>query len=319
MKVLITGATGLVGKAITKILHERGISVNYLTTNKEKIVSGEDFQGFYWNPAENEIDLECFANVGAVINLAGSPIAKRWTDDYKQNVLNSRINSLTTLYNGLRKIDSSQVSSFISASAIGIYPNSQTHYYEESEKSVDDSFIGEVVKKWENSIDTFKDFNLLVAKVRIGIVLSAEGGALPKIAKPVKNFVGAPLGSGKQWQSWIHIEDLAQLFVYILMNRLKGTFNGVSPNPVTNAKLTRQLGKVLNRPILLPNVPKFILSAILGEMSYLLFASQRVSSKKIEKKGFNFLYPNIGLALENLYSKRENGEFSKAPLKNELV
>lgn len=320
MRVLITGATGLVGQAIVKVLHAKGASVNYLTTSKKKVVSSENFTGFYWNPSKGQIDLDCFQNVDAIINLAGEHIAKRWTSAHKKKVLNSRLDSLKTLRKGLEQVDTSRIRSLISASAIGIYPDSLTEYYDEHETKVDDSFIGEVVRQWENCADTFHDFDFNVSKIRIGIVLAAHGGALPKMARPVKNFVGAPLGSGNQWQSWIHIDDLARMFAFVLEENLSGIYNGVSPNPITNAKMTKELAKVLDRPLFLPNVPKFMMRAILGEMAYLLFASQRVSSKKIEKKGFHFEYPNICLALENLCSESEGkDESSLAPLNNEFV
>lgn len=301
MKVLLTGATGLVGQAITRVLHAKGIAVHYLTTRKEKIIRSEKLQGFYWNPNTGELDTKSFTNVHAIVNLAGAPIAKRWTKSHKQKVLQSRIHSLTTLKHAMEKAEVSTVQSLISASAIGIYPNSLSRLYDEGETEVDDSFLGEVVQQWEAQVDTFTSVVPYVSKVRIGIVLSTQGGALPQIATPVKNGVGAPLGSGKQWQSWIHIEDLAQMFVFLLEHKLQGTFNGVAPHPVTNATLTQALAKVLHKPLWLPAVPKWALRAILGEMAYLLLASQRVSSKKIEEKGFRFQYPSILSALEQLY------------------
>lgn len=202
----------------------------------------------------------------------------------------------------MEKAGASEVECLVSASAIGIYPDSPSKFYDEHETELADGFLGEVVQKWEMEADTFKTLGLVVSKVRIGVVLSAEGGALPKMTIPVKNFVGAPLGSGEQWQSWIHIEDLAQLFVFIVENNLKGTYNAVAPNPVTNTKMTKELARVLDMPLWLPHVPKFVLKAILGNMSQLLLNSQRVSSKKIEKAGFVFQYCNICTALENLYS-----------------
>ncbi len=301
MKVLITGATGLVGNAITKVLHAKGISVNYLTTSKEKIVLSENYKGFYWNPAQDKIDITCFEDVSAIINLAGASISKRWTKAYKKKILYSRINSVDTLYNGLEKIDSSHIKSFVSASAIGIYPDSLSSYYDENETAVDDSFLGEVVNEWEHKIDTLKAFDFDIAKIRIGVVLSKNGGALPKMAMPIKNYVGAAFGSGDQWQSWIHIEDLAQIFIFALEHGLKGTFNAVAPNPVTNTKMTKELAKVLGKPLILPNVPRFAMQLLLGDMSYLLYASQRVSSKRIEKEGFVFHFPNVCSALEDLY------------------
>ncbi len=307
MKVLITGATGLVGQAIVKVLHQKGIPVNYLTTRKDKIDSQEDFQGFYWNPNKGEIDLECFQDVQAIINLAGASIAKRWTSNQKRKVLTSRINSLQTLKKGLAQSSNKEVECLVSASAIGIYPDSISDYFDEDTSKVDDGFLGEVVTKWEAEVETFKKLGVDVAKIRIGLVLSADGGALPKMAMPIKNFVGAPLGNGEQWQSWIHVDDLAQMFVFAVENNLKGVYNGVAPNPVTNTKMTKELARIIERPLWLPNVPAFVLKTVLGEMSTLLLASQRVSSKKIEEAGFSFQYVNICQAFKNLYAPQEEG------------
>ncbi|SHG17161.1 TIGR01777 family oxidoreductase [Flagellimonas flava] len=311
MKVLVTGATGLVGQAIVKVLRSKDVEVNYLTRNKNKITTSEGYHGYYWNPSNGEMDLDSLKGVSAIINLAGASISNRWTKAYKKKVLESRIDSLTTLRKGLKQVDNTGITSFVSASAIGIYPDSLTHFYDEPEKQIDSSFLGKVVGEWEKAADRFGDFDFKTAKVRIGLVLSNSGGALPKMARPVQAFVGAAFGSGEQWQSWIHIEDLAEMFVFLIENNLKGTFNGVAPNPVTQSKMIRTLGKVLDRPIWLPNIPKFVMKGLLGEMSYLLFASQRVSSKRIEKKGFDFRYPNLEAALENLYGKNIKEEESQ--------
>jgi uncharacterized protein (TIGR01777 family) len=302
MKILITGATGLVGSAIVELCQKKNIDVNYLSTSKNKIVSHSNYKGFYWNPSKGDIDLECFDGVTAIINLAGVSISKRWTSSNKKAILNSRINSLKTLRNGLDRVDSNKIESFISASAIGIYPDSLSSYYSEEEEAVDDSFLGEVVQAWEKEADTFKKFNFSVAKIRIGLVLSANGGALPEMAKPINNYVGAAFGAGDQWQSWIHINDLSRMFLFMAKNKIQGVFNGVAPNPVCNSKLVKEIAKQLNKPMILPNIPQFAMKLILGEMSYILFASQRVSSKKIEEEGFNFHYQNICKALEGIYS-----------------
>ena len=319
MKVLITGATGLVGKAIVKELHKKGVSVNYLTTSKEKIVAKDNYQGFYWNPSANEIDLNCFNKVTAIINLAGASISKRWTTTYKALVLDSRIDSLKTLYNGILKSGTTSITSLVSASAIGIYPNSLSLFYTEEEQLVDDSFLGDVVKSWEQEVDAFANLDFAVAKIRIGLVLAKDGGALPEMAKPIKNYVGAAFGTGEQWQSWVHIEDLARMFVFVLNQKLNGVFNGVAPNPVTNSRLTKELAKVLKRPLLLPNIPEFAMKAILGEMSYILYASQRVSSKQIETEGFKFNYTSICAALEALHGKEATEKDSMSSYCKEYV
>ncbi|MFD0796921.1 TIGR01777 family oxidoreductase [Maribacter chungangensis] len=303
MKVLITGATGLVGQELVAQCHAKGYGVNFLTTSKKKLVSDPNYQGFYWDPKIGEIDVNCLKNVTVIINLAGASISKRWTASYKKEVLDSRIDTLNTLYTALSEFSDHKVTSLVSASAIGIYPNSLDNYYEEDELGVDDSFLGDVVAAWENKANEFKSFGLKVAKVRIGLVMSAKGGALPEIAKPIKYYAGAAFGSGEQWQSWIHISDLARMFLFIAENDLKGVFNGVSPNPVTNNRLVKEIAKILEKPLFLPNIPKFVMEIVLGEMSYILFASQRVSSKKIEKEGFGFEHQNICNALENIYEK----------------
>ncbi|WP_297692664.1 TIGR01777 family oxidoreductase [uncultured Eudoraea sp.] len=319
MKVLIAGATGLIGKAITDLCREKGISVNYLTTDRSKIKNENNYQGFYWEPEKNKLDANCFEGVTAIINLAGAGIAGKWTKSYKKQILSSRIDSLSTLYSAIKNLNTKERITFISASAIGIYPNSLTDFYTEKETTVDASFLGEVSEMWEKEMDKFKELNCTVAKIRIGLVLSSEGGALPNIENAVRKYLGASFGSGEQWQSWIHVNDIARMFVFTMENNLSGVYNGVAPNPVTNRKMVKELAKVLNKPLFLPNIPQFAMRLILGEMSYLLFVSQRVSSKKIEKEGFNFEFNNICRALENIYSEQVNEDNKDDVLSKEYV
>lgn len=318
MRVLITGATGLVGSKIVALCHKKGIHVNYLTTREETVEKQENYRGFHWDPEQDLIDPKCFDGVTAIINLAGASISRRWTKNHKRIILSSRINSLRTLAKGLEQNRPSSLATLVSASAIGIYPNSLSEFYSEDEAAVDDSFLGEVVYAWENEVDTFRKFNLSIAKLRIGLVLATEGGALPEIARPVKFYAGAGFGSGLQWQSWIHIKDLARMFLYITEHQLEGVYNGVAPNPVTNNKLVREVAQVLSKPLILPNIPEFIMKLILGEMAYILFASQRVNSKKIENKGFDFRHPNIGGALRDLFSSDIPKDATVNTLKDEF-
>jgi hypothetical protein len=299
MKVLITGATGLIGKEIVSLCHDNDISVNYLTTSKQKIETTDNYKGFYWNPKKGEIDGACIYGVDAIINLVGASVAKRWTEAHKKEILASRIRSAQLLLKTLMENDH-EVKQMISASAIGIYQSSLTNYYEEDSHELNGSYLGNVVSQWENAIDEFEKIGLNVCKIRIGLVLSDKGGALQEIAKPVKFGAGAALGSGNQWQSWIHVEDLAAIFMYILKNKISGVINGVAPNPVTNKEFTRTVARVLNRPLILPNLPRFLMKQILGAMHVILFSSQRVSSKKIEDLGYSFEFHHLEPALEDL-------------------
>lgn len=299
MRVLITGATGLVGQEIVRHCHEKDIKVNYLTTSKSKLVQDENYKGFYWNPREKEIDTECFSGVDAIIHLAGATISKRWTSSYKKQILSSRTESAALLIDALKGINHN-VKQIVSASAIGIYPDSLTNYYDQSHNEVSDSFLGQVVSVWEQAVNEFSKLNITVSKIRIGLVLSNKGGALVEIVKPIKFGLGAAFGSGKQWQSWIHIHDLANMFLYVLEHKLAGIYNGVAANPVSNTELTKTAANVLEKPLFMPNIPKFFMKLVLGEMHILLFESQRVCSKKIVQKGFVFKYNYLEPALVDL-------------------
>lgn len=299
MRILITGATGLIGQEIVKLCHEKGIAVNYLTTSKSKIKQEKDYQGFYWSPKTQDIDVSCFSEVDAIIHLAGATVSKRWKPDYREKIISSRIDGTKLLINAL-KGETHNIKQVVSASAIGVYPDSLIHYYDETFNDFDDSFLSNVVQKWEYAVDGFSKLNIIVSKVRIGLVLSNKGGALQEMVKPIKFGLGAAFGNGNQWQSWIHISDLARLFLYVLENKLSGVYNGVAPNPVTNLELTKTIAKVLGKPLFLPNIPKFFMKLVLGDMHTLLFDSQRVSSKKIEDKGFQFEAHHLQSALEDL-------------------
>ena len=299
MKVLVTGATGLIGNKLTKSCLQKGWSVNYLTTSKSKISNKDNYKGFYWNPKNNVIDVDCFQDVEVVFNLVGASVAKRWTSRYKEEIIKSRTETTELLFNKIKKGNYS-VKKLVSASAIGIYPSSLTNYYDENHASINPSFLGEVVSKWEKAVDAFSDLDIQISKLRIGIVLSNAAGALPKMSQPIKFGVGAAFGSGDQWQSWIHVDDLVSMFIYVVQNDISGVLNAVAPNPVTNEELIKSIGKKLKRPLILPNIPKEVLQLILGEMHEILFDSQRVSSKKIESLGFDFSYNNLQPALEDL-------------------
>ncbi|MBO2544481.1 TIGR01777 family oxidoreductase [Salegentibacter agarivorans] len=299
MRVLITGATGLIGSKISRLCREKGIEVHYLSTSKDKLENKTDYKGFYWNPNENEIDSKAIEGVDTIINLVGASIAERWTPEQKKKILKSRTETANLLYTCLQE-NEHEVKNLLSASAIGIYPSSLEKLYTEEDQGVDDSFVGEVVVKWEEAVDNFKDLGIEVAKIRIGLVLAKNGGMLQKLKEPVNFNVGSPLGNGKQWQSWIHIDDISGIFMFALEKELTGVYNAVAPNPVTNKELVNEVASQMGKPVWLPNVPKVALKLVLGEMSRLVLSSQLVSSDKIEQEGYIFKYVNLSKALEDL-------------------
>ncbi|MDA8847575.1 TIGR01777 family oxidoreductase [Flavobacteriaceae bacterium] len=297
--VLITGATGLVGKALVKKCLQNGFNVHYLTTRKSKIKLQENYKGFYWNPQLEIIDISCFEGVNIIINLAGSSIAQRWTKAYKSLILSSRKKALELLHLSIETHDF-PVKHIISASAIGIYPDSKTRYYEEDFQGTDISFLRTVVRSWEGALKAFNALGVKTTALRIGIVLDKHEGALPKISGPIKGYIGSALGSGDQWQSWIHIDDLVRMFMFILDSSLEGVFNAVAPNPVRQKDFVKSVANVLKRPIFFPKVPEFILNFVLGEMSAIALESQRVSAQKIQDLGFEYDFHELDAALCDL-------------------
>ncbi|GLB53859.1 NAD-dependent epimerase [Neptunitalea chrysea] len=300
MRVLITGATGLIGGQIVKACLAQGFRVNYLTTRKDKIKDELNLKGYYWNPESGDIDQDCFSNVSVIIHLAGANIAKRWTASYKEKIVKSRTSTTSLLYASLVKTKNTSVKQLISASAIGIYPSSFTDVYHEENALIDDSFLGEVVEDWENTVDAFKMLNIKVSKIRTGLVLSNSGGFLKPSVTSVKMFLGAPLASGNQWQSWVHINDLVGIYMHLLKNEKEGVYNGVAPNPVTNKEMTREIAKILKKPFYPIGVPKFLLKLILGEMSCLVICSQNVSADKVLEEGYVFEFTDLKDALVDL-------------------
>lgn len=299
MTILITGATGLVGQELVSLLLQNGHTVHYLSISNNKLVTNSNYKGFYWNPKTAEIDTDSLADVEVVVHLAGASVAKKWTKSYKDEIIDSRVLSTKLLFQTLQNTPN-KVKQIVSASAIGIYPDSLTNIYHESDLDIDVSFLGNVVKLWENEVNQFEKLQLIVSKIRIGIVLAKNGGALQEMVKPIQYGVGAAFGSGEQYQSWIHIQDLVAIFYHVIENKLPGIYNGVSPYPVTNTELTKSIAKTLNKPFFLPNIPRFVMQLILGEMHQILFSSQHVSCRKLLDENFQFKFASLDKALNDL-------------------
>lgn len=299
MTILITGATGLIGHELEKLLLSKGLIVNYLSTSKRKLKNNLNNKGFYWNPSTGEIDLRAFENVEVIFHFAGASISKRWTKKYKIELIESRIQSSRLLYQTLQK-HPNQVKQIISASAIGGYASSLSKVYHETDPIDNPGFLGEIVRNWENEVNHFKNLNIKVAKVRIGLVLSTKGGMLMKLMQQAKFGIASAFGNGNQYQSWIHIEDLVNIFDYILEHEEEGVFNGVAPHPTSNKELIRSVAKSMHKPFFMPNIPEFVLKLILGEMHVLLLESQHVSCLKLLDNGFQFKYASLQKALQSL-------------------
>ena len=299
MKILITGATGLVGKNLIKKLLHKSYKINFLTTQKNKEKSIEGCTGFYWNPYKGIIDLKAFHGVTHVINLAGESISKPWTRKYKIKLIQSRVLSSQIIYNSLVDLNH-KLECIISASAIGYYPSSEDLIFNELNIYNPENFLQKVVNKWEHSIDELEIHSKRLVKLRIGLVLSGKGGFLSKLVTPIKFGIGSSFGSGKQLQSWIHIEDLSNLILHTIDNNLNGIFNAVSPNPIPQSELVKLLGKRLKRSIFLPNIPARIVKIILGERSQLLLDSHNISSDKVINSGFKFNFEKFDKAIADL-------------------
>ena len=300
MIYLITGATGLIGNEILRLCEQKEIFVHYLTTQKSKIKETKFVKGFYWNPVKNEIDIACLKGVSKIINLSGSTISKRWSSSYKKQIIESRVASVNLLVESLKN-NKHTISQVISSSAIGIYPNSLTGFCNEENSEITvDNFLGEVVQFWEKAIDNFNELGIKTTKIRTGLVLSSQGGALPKIIKPIYVCLGAAFGKGKQWQSWIHINDIARIFLFTANKELEGVYNGVAPNPIRQNKLMKITADALGKPLWFPNIPEVVVKLIFGEMSLLLLSSQRVCSNRILNEGFSFNYNTIESAISNI-------------------
>jgi len=296
-KVIITGGTGLVGKRLTNLLQQNGFEVNILCRNPK------NKNEYKWDLENNFIDVNVFIGAIAIIHLAGAGVADaRWTNARKKEITDSRIQSAAILYQYLSK-EQHHIQSFISASAVGFYGDRGNELLTETSTN-GTGFLAEVCQLWENAADKMTELNITVSKVRIGIVLSKDGGALPKLDFPIKFGIGAYIGNGKQYVPWIHVDDLCQIFIHLLKHKnLNGIYNACAPDIKTNKQMSQTIASVLHRPFIPFPAPSFILKIVMGEMASMLLMSNNCSSQKITQSGFTFLYPTLENALKNIYEK----------------
>ncbi len=296
--ILITGGTGLVGKKLTGLLLEKGYQVSLLSRMEKNI---PNVKTYLWDVDKGMIDKNCITGVDLIVHLAGEGIAeKRWTDDRKKEITESRTRSIKLIYD-LLKQQPHQVKKVISASATGYYSDRGDDLMTEESAPAGD-FLGKCCIDWEQAVDEGESLGLEILKFRTGVVLTDDGGALKQLALPIKFGFGTVLGSGKQWIPWIHLQDAIDLYLFGIENQLTGVYNMVAPNPVTNEKLTVAAAIQLHRPLWLPHVPAVALKLILGEMSAVVLGSTKVSAAKTEQAGFRFKYPLIKDAIREIYA-----------------
>ena len=296
--VLLTGGTGLIGTELTQTLLDKGYEVSHLSRNPG---NNPKVKTYLWDVTKGEIDEACIIGVDTIVHLAGAGVVdKRWTDERKKEIIDSRTKSIGLIYQVLRK-KNHVVKAIISASATGYYGDRGAELLTEDSNAGND-FLAEVCIKWEAAADEGKGLGLRVVKFRTGIVLDKNGGALPQLANPIKWGVGSPLGSGEQWVPWIHWRDVVKMYVYGIEHAtLSGIYNMAAPNPVINKQLAKAVAQQLHKPFWAPNVPVFVLKLVMGEMSLAVLESARTSSKKIEDAGFKFDYPELSDALKEIY------------------
>ena len=300
--ILISGGTGLVGKALTKRLIIEGHEVRILSRNPQ---SSPQLKSYYWNVEKNEIDKKAFDGVEHIVHLAGSGIAdKRWTDTRKQDIIDSRVNSMKLITDVVKK-KNINLKSFVGASAIGIYGMTTSEkIYTETDKGAND-FLTQSCAQWENSYQQIQTLSAKSSIIRIGVVLSKDGGALKKLLPLFQLGLGSAVGSGKQYMPWIHIEDLVSVFHEALFNsNYNGIYNAVSSEKTTSDSFSKQLAKSLSKPFFLPRVPAFVLKLLFGEMANVLLEGSPISNQKLIHAGFQLKYPTLSEALQEIVAKK---------------
>lgn len=299
MKALVTGATGFVGPRLLSRLERRVVLSRNVDSAKKKL-SAYLPEVYAWNTEKQPAPAEAFRGVEAVFHLAGDPVAEgRWNAEKKRKLVDSRVLGTRNLVDTLLKLPE-KPKVLVSASAVGYYGDRGEEVLTEAASPAND-FLADLCVQWEREAQRAREAGIRVVTIRIGIVLGKGGGALAKMLLPFQLGIGSPLGSGKQYMPWIHIDDLADLMVFAAEHeKLSGPVNGTAPNPVTNREFTKTLGRVIGMPTFFPNVPGFALSLAVGEFGQILLHSQNAIPQAAQEAGFEFAYPDLESALENV-------------------
>ncbi len=296
MNITITGASGLIGRRLLKNLGASGHTLTVVSRHAgTNVPPGVGVVA--WDPMRGPAPEDSVRNANAVIHLAGEPVAQRWNADAKRRIRESRVVGTRNLVQALARLRNPP-QTLVCASAVGYYGSRGDEVLRE-DSAPDNSYLAEVCAAWEKEAVAAESFGMRVVRVRTGVALDARGGALQRMLTPFRMGAGGRLGDGRQWMSWIHLADLAAMFQFAVENEVRGALNGTAPIPVTNADFTQALAKALHRPAIFP-VPAFGLKLLFGEMSEVLLASQRVLPAAPEAAGFQFKFPELGGALQDL-------------------
>lgn len=300
--VVIAGGTGLIGQYLSYLLRGGGFEVLHLSRQAN---AKAEFPTFAWNPSEGTFDATPLERADYIINLAGAGIAdKPWTAARKRLIIESRTQSAALIEQFLKR-SKHHVKAYIAASAIGYYGNRAADEYLDENAAAGQGFLAESTLAWENATQKIAQLGIRTVAFRIGIVLSTKGGALEKMLIPFRFLLGTYFGDGKSFYSWIHIEDMANLFVFAIQNNtLNGIYNAVAPNPVTNYALTAAIRDASKRPALLMPAPAFALRLAMGELATVVLNGNRVSAEKILSAGFVFKFPNVTAALADIIKRK---------------
>jgi uncharacterized protein (TIGR01777 family) len=293
--ILITGGTGLIGSHLCPRLEEEGYAIALLSRGKKSL---NGYQIFEWNPEKEEIEEGAIESADYIIHLAGANIGeKKWTQKRKKEIVESRIKGIDFLYRKIKEKNKS-IKAFVSSSAVGYYGSvTGGKIYNENDSPGND-FLAQVCVKWEKAADQFQHFGIRTVKLRSGVVLSREGGALDQMKTPVQMGIGSPLGSGKQYVPWIHIDDLCSIYIKAIEeSKITGAYNAVAPDYRTNAEFMHLIADISNKPFWLPAVPAVMLKILLGEKASIVLEGSRISCEKIQQEGFSFKFPTLENAL----------------------
>lgn len=295
---MVSGGTGLVGKQLSKKLLEEGFNVTILSRSGRQL---QNIKTCFWDTESGQIDKESLQQADYIIHLAGASIGeKRWSKRRKQEIADSRVKSASLLFDVFKE-NPGRLKAFVTASATGYYGSATSEKIFAETDLPSGDFLGKVCEEWEAAANPFEEAGIRTVKIRAGLVLAREGGIIGRLKPVVKSGLGAALGSGRQFMPWIHIDDLCEIYLRAIEDStMAGAYNAVAPESVTNKQFLKSLAEVLRRPFWLPNIPSVILHLILGQMAVLLLTGSRVSSEKIEKAGYTFLYPTLESALKKI-------------------